>query len=92
MVAVNRVDRPQLGWKRPPEWDRFLEAVADRDVLADAGLTDDTPARDAGSTDANPGVEPEDTGTTDLESDVDARMDALTDPDAHARADGGGEE
>jgi len=24
---VSRVDRPQLGWKRPPEWDRFLEAV-----------------------------------------------------------------
>jgi len=27
VVPVSRVDRPQLGWKRPPEWDRFLEAV-----------------------------------------------------------------
>ena len=24
---MSSVDRPQLQWKRPPEWDRFLEAV-----------------------------------------------------------------
>ena len=41
-------DRPQLGWKQPPEWDRFLEAVEDEWGATEpyAGFTLDTAWRE----------------------------------------------
>jgi hypothetical protein len=54
-----------------------LEAVADRDVLANAGLTADTDPGEAGDTDATPGVDTDETGGNDPETDAKAKMDRL---------------
>lgn len=64
-----------------------LEAVADPDVLADAGLTADTDPGEAGETDATPGVDGDETGGNDGETDVEAEMDRLM---AATRATGDG--
>jgi hypothetical protein len=68
-----------------------LEAVADGDVLADAGLTADTDPGKAGETDATPGVEAGETGENDPETDIKEEMDRLT-AATPATGDGGGEE
>jgi len=54
-----------------------LEAVADSDVLADAGLTADTDLGGADETDATPGVEAGETGRNDAETDAKEKMDRL---------------
>jgi hypothetical protein len=54
-----------------------LEAVADPDVLADAGLTADTDPGEAGETDATPGIDTDETGGSDDETDAKAEMDRL---------------
>ncbi len=68
-----------------------LEAVADPDVLADAGLTADTDPGEAGGTDATPGVEAGDTGENDPETDVKSEMDRIM-AATPATGDGGGGE
>jgi hypothetical protein len=67
-----------------------LEAVADRGVLADAGLTADADPGGAGETDATPGVEAEGTGEKDAETDAEAEMDRLM-AATPATGEGGGE-
>lgn len=66
-----------------------LESVADRDVLADAGLTADTDPGEAGETDATLGVDGDKTGGNDLETDAKAEMDRIA--AATRVTDGGGE-
>jgi len=64
-----------------------LEVVQGGDVLADAGLTSPARAGEAGETDTTPGVDANDTGENDPETDANERMDALM--DATPVADGG---
>lgn len=54
-----------------------LEAVADGDVLADAGLTADTDPGEAGEADATPGVEAGETRENDPETGAKEEMDRL---------------
>lgn len=54
-----------------------LEAVADRDVRADAGLIADTCPGEAGETDATPWVEADDTGGNDHRTDATAEMERI---------------
>ena len=68
-----------------------LKAMADRGVLADAGLTADTDPGGAGETDATPGVEARVTGEKDAETDAKAEMYRLMIA-TPATGDGGGQE
>lgn len=54
-----------------------LEAVADPDVLADAGLTTDSDPGEAGETDPTPRVYTDETGGNDSETELNAEMDRL---------------
>lgn len=54
-----------------------LEAVADPDVLADAGLTADIDSGEAGETDATSGVDTDETGGENPETDAKAEMGRL---------------